>query len=232
MEVAQFRYGADNFGYLVTDGGFALAVDAGAPADMARYAEKNGIAVRYAAHTHEHPDHTPGTARLAALTGARILSRRELVGAGGVALGGGWVKVLETPGHTADSLCFLAGGNLVSGDTLFNGTVGNCFSGDLAAFYHSVKLLMALPPETVVWAGHDYVRESLAFARSLTGDFPALSAYAAKYDPENVRSTLADELLVNPYMKFNAKDMLALMEARGLPADTEFARFKSVMELY
>ena len=32
---------------------------------------------------------------------------------------------------------------------VFNGTIGNCFTGDLKSFYLSIKRLMALPDETV-----------------------------------------------------------------------------------
>ncbi|MBI5845928.1 MAG: hydroxyacylglutathione hydrolase [Deltaproteobacteria bacterium] len=232
MEVVQFRYSSDNLGYLLVDGDRAVAVDGGAVRDIARYVEEKGISLVSAFHTHNHADHTAGTGRLCAETGARLMSRDQLVRAGIVMVGNSVVKVLETPGHTDDSLCFLAGSNLVSGDTLFNFTVGNCFSGDLDAFYRSVALLMALPPETVVWAGHDYVAASLTFARILTPANPHIDEMKAKYDPARVCSTIAEELLVNPYMRFNEPDMVELLEQKGLARETELERFKSVMELY
>lgn len=232
MEVIQFRYSSDNLGYLVVDGDKAVAIDGGAVREMSRYVEERGVALVSAFHTHSHADHTAGTARLCAETGARLIGRDQLVRAGSVMVGNSVVKVLETPGHTADSLCFVADGNLISGDTLFNFTVGNCFSGDLDAFYRSVALLMALPPETVVWAGHDYVATSLTFARILTPANPHIDVMKAKYDPALVRSTIADELLVNPYMRFNEPDMIALLEQKGLARSTALERFKSVMELY
>ncbi len=44
------------------------------------------------------------------------------------------IEVLDTPGHTDDSLSFSVDGCLITGDTLFNGTVGNCFSGTSGCF--------------------------------------------------------------------------------------------------
>lgn len=232
MEVVQFRYNSDNLGYLLVDGDRAVAVDGGAVRDIAHYVEEKGISLVLAFHTHNHADHTAGTARLCAETGARLIGRDQLVRAGSVMVGNSVVKVLETPGHTEDSLCFLAGDNLLSGDTLFNFTVGNCFSGDLDAFYRSVALIMALPPETVVWAGHDYVLTSLTFARILTPDNPYIDEMKAKYDPARVSSTMAEELLVNPYMRFDEPDMVELLSQKGLRRSTALERFTSVMELY
>ena len=82
---------------------------------------------------------------------------------------------------------------------MFNGTIGNCFSGNLAAFYRSLRRLMAFAPATKIFAGHDYVRESMAFARSLEPENVRIQEYLAAYDPDGVVvSTLADELAANP----------------------------------
>jgi glyoxylase-like metal-dependent hydrolase (beta-lactamase superfamily II) len=65
--------------------------------------------------THGHPDHSDGAAALHAHTGAPVRAldpahRRGsegLVGGDVVAAAGVELRVLATPGHTADSLCFL-----------------------------------------------------------------------------------------------------------------------------
>lgn len=74
------------------------------------------------------------------------------------------IQVFHTPGHTSDSVCFYYDHVLISGDTLFNGKVGRCFTGDYNEFLQSIKTLLALHCETVVYAGHDYVEEYMAFA--------------------------------------------------------------------
>ena len=75
------------------------------------------------------------------------------------------IRVVHTPGHTKDSICFHADNILITGDTLFNGTVGNCFSGDLDGFLKSLTFLLSFPDETLIYAGHDYVSESMNFAK-------------------------------------------------------------------
>ncbi|MFP4473931.1 MAG: MBL fold metallo-hydrolase [Desulfatibacillaceae bacterium] len=232
FDIKQFRYGADNLAYLLYNGQTAMAVDGGAVQEILDFVSKEGLRLETVTNTHGHPDHTTGSARLVEATGARRLDPMKLHGGEGALIGKEDVEIIHTPGHTRDSVCFLAGRYLVSGDTLFNGTVGNPFSGDLAAFYHSVKRLMTLPPETVVFAGHDYVEESMAFARYVEPENQDnIDAYLADYDPVLVRSTIADELLVNPYLRFNEPAIVAMLERRGLSVNTEYDRWLSLMSV-
>lgn len=66
--------------------------------------------------------------------------------------------VLHTPGHTEGSVCFhLSDENvLFSGDTLFNAGLGRVDlpGGDAASMMRSLRRLMTLPPDTVVYPGH------------------------------------------------------------------------------
>ncbi len=87
------------------------------------------------------------------------------------------MKFIHTPGHTKGSCCILVEGNLFTGDTLFVGAVGRTDlpGGSMKELVSSLlKLVKTLPPETVVWPGHDY------------GDQPS--------------STLAREAKQNPYI--------------------------------
>ncbi|MCI0490076.1 MAG: MBL fold metallo-hydrolase [Blastocatellia bacterium] len=136
--------------------------------------------------THYHPDHVggdlfgykiSGLSQLLSLKPVRIhVSRLESEGVklvtgvsagdleeheGGdeVEIGNIRAKLLHTPGHTPGSQCFLADGNLVSGDTLF---IGGCGRVDLPGgsaedLYNSLtQVLGRLPDETMLYPGHDY----------------------------------------------------------------------------
>lgn len=231
MKIRQFRYSRDNFGYLIYDRNQALAVDGGAVRDIMAFCNARNIELTAVANTHNHPDHTVGTDRLLSQSKAPYITREQLLADGGLTIGAGRIEAFATPGHTLDSICFYFDGVLVTGDTLFNGTVGNCFSGDLEAFFNSIKLLMGYPPETKIYAGHDYVNDSVAYARIIEPDNPHPKAFLNQYDPAHVVSTLADEFAVNPYLRFNSPEMIALLTAKGLPADTEYRRWQSIMTL-
>lgn len=64
--------------------------------------------------------------------------------------------VLETPGHTTGCICLLGDGVLFAGDTLFYDSIGRVDfpGGDIPAMMESLKRLMTLPAETVVYSGH------------------------------------------------------------------------------
>jgi hydroxyacylglutathione hydrolase len=232
MQIRQFRYGADNLGYLVFSGTTGIAIDPGAVSQMAGYAQTRQITIARVTNTHCHPDHTSGNAQMLEMTGADFIDCRDLTDGQQLTLGHETLGVVATPGHTHDDICFAADDFLVTGDTLFNGTVGNCFSGDLAAFYHSLKKLMAFPGTTRIFAGHDYVKESLEIAAAIDPENLDITPCLEKYRPDLVVSTLEDELRVNPFLRFNSKRMIQKLEKRQFPCDSEKQRFISVMKAF
>lgn len=67
-------------------------------------------------------------------------------------------KVIHTPGHSPGGICLYCKEKhlLISGDTLFKGTIGNLSfpTGDPDRMWHSLERLSALPPATAVYPGH------------------------------------------------------------------------------
>ncbi|MFH1980772.1 MAG: MBL fold metallo-hydrolase [Pseudomonadota bacterium] len=231
MPIQQFRYHADNLGYVIHDRTHAMAVDGGAVSAILGFLAEAALNLVSVTHTHRHPDHLTGTDDLIRETGARHLDFSGQSADTSVEVGRMRVQVMPTPGHTDDAVCFAAEDWLVTGDTLFNGTVGNCFSGDLEAFYHSILRLLAFPDDTRIYGGHDYVRQSMAAARRMEPENPDIESYLAAYDPYHVVSTLGAERRVNPYLRFDVAPMIALMTRRGLSTDTRYRRWLGVMSL-
>lgn len=228
MKIIQFRYGLDNLAYVVHGSRTAAAIDGGAVEEILGYLKSSDLDLKYAANTHSHPDHTMGTPELVEATRAEYLDFAALTGRGTLDLGDGRIKVVQTPGHTRDSVVFHLDNSLITGDTLFCGTVGNCFSGDLEGFLGSIKKLMEYPDDTVIYAGHDYVHEAMEATLRLEPDNPDVDAYLERFDPGNVRSTLREEYPVNRFLRFNHPKIISLLEARGLPVDTELRRWESL----
>ncbi|MCK7503373.1 MAG: hypothetical protein MZV70_04180 [Desulfobacterales bacterium] len=90
---------------------------------------------------------------------------------------------------------------------------------------------MALPDDTRVFAGHDYVRDSLAFARHLEPQNHDIERFRQNYDPDFLYSTLAEERKINPYLRFNEEPILKLIKDCGLPHTTEWERWQSLMAI-
>ena len=84
-----------------------------------------------------------------------LLKDGEVLAAGGLA-----IEVMRTPGHTPGCVSYQVDDHVFVGDTLFMpdyGTARTDFpGGDAHALYHSIKRILALPPETQLWMCHDY----------------------------------------------------------------------------
>ncbi len=82
-----------------------------------------------------------------------LLSEGDVIEFGGMKL-----QVLETPGHTEGSVSLYSAeyNILLSGDTLFHRSYGRTDlpGGNERKIIESLKRLFALPPETLVYAGH------------------------------------------------------------------------------
>ncbi len=158
-----------NYVYLVQDRESAEAIVVDAPADGERILEAlDGGRVTRIVITHRHPDHWMSIDALRQATGApvacheadreRYAAKVDAIIADGeeIAAGALRVRAIHTPGHTAGSTCFLVGGHLISGDTLFPGGPGRTDKpADLLQSIASITAkLYALPDETLVHPGH------------------------------------------------------------------------------
>lgn len=231
MNIKQFHFSADNFGYILYTNKSAVVIDGGAVDAILLFARQNGLKIEFAVNTHSHSDHTMGLKSLLKASGTVHLDQAALLEKKILRLGGESINIIHTPGHTNDSIVFHAGHFLVTGDTLFNGTIGNCFSGDSLAFLNSIKMLISCPKSSVIYAGHDYVKQAMSFAKWLEPDNKHIDLYLQKYTPDLVCSTLEDELSINPYLRFNDPKMISILKKKSLPVSTEWERWESLMSL-
>ncbi len=128
-----------------------------------------GLTLRYSLETHIHADHVTGTGELRRLTGClgvvpvqaqvacadRVLADRDTLAVGQVN-----IEAIATPGHTDSHMAYLVNGrHLLTGDALLIRGCGRTDfqSGDAGTLYDSVtQRLFSLPPDTLVYPGHDY----------------------------------------------------------------------------
>jgi len=125
--------------------------------------------------THHHFDHAEGARELAELAGCGVraldpeyrLGDEGLVGGDVVSVDGLEIRVVATPGHTADSLSFVlpAERSVLTGDTVLGRgtTVVAHPDGELGAYLDSLDTLHALAEAnaiTSVWPGHGPVIEN------------------------------------------------------------------------
>jgi glyoxylase-like metal-dependent hydrolase (beta-lactamase superfamily II) len=82
------------------------------------------------------------------------------------------IRVLETPGHTTDSISLVVQDAAFIGDTLFSPAQGTARcdfpGGDAGVLFDSVQKLYALPESTRLFLCHDYPAEGQAIVDSVT----------------------------------------------------------------
>jgi sulfur dioxygenase len=121
----------------------------------------------YVLDTHVHADHVTGAARLREETGTKTVASRSGAPCADIAVGAGDVlrvgalelEVLVTPGHTSDSVSYLAGDRVFTGDALLIRAAGRTDfqNGNAGQLYDTITgVLFALPDPTLVFPAHDY----------------------------------------------------------------------------
>ncbi|EJL24465.1 Zn-dependent hydrolase, glyoxylase [Caulobacter sp. AP07] len=149
--------------------------------------EARGLTLTYVLETHAHADHLSAADYIRGKTGAKIVIGARIVevqetfipvfeaqvAADGAVfdvlmnegdvlpLGELTIGALHTPGHTPACLTYRIGDVAFVGDTIFMPDYGTARAdfpgGDARTLYRSVQKVLALPPETRVFVGHDYL---------------------------------------------------------------------------
>lgn len=134
--------------------------------DLALIADLN-LQLTYVLDTHVHADHITGAGALRRATGAKTIGSPNGAQCADLHLRGGdtlqvgelVVRVLSTPGHTDDSLSYVIGDRVFTGDALLIRGCGRTDfqNGDAGTLYDSITgALFSLPDNTQVFPGHDY----------------------------------------------------------------------------
>ncbi|MDX5406488.1 MAG: MBL fold metallo-hydrolase [Chromatiaceae bacterium] len=161
---------------------------AGADSILA-YLAANKLTLQWILETHAHADHLSAAHYLKNKTGAPVaigegikkvqqtfklvfnIGDDELLAKGDYfdklfadnetfSIGALEAKVINTPGHTNDSVSYLIAGNLFVGDSLFMPDAGTARcdfpGGDAHVLYRSIQRIYQLPDDTQIFMCHDY----------------------------------------------------------------------------
>jgi glyoxylase-like metal-dependent hydrolase (beta-lactamase superfamily II) len=165
--------------------GRGAVIDPGDEPDLIMEVIKdNRLKIDYIICTHGHFDHVGAVSDIKNETGAKIIihkdeteiykAARDMAAFWGhdvgslpepdilvkdednISIGTLSFTVLHTPGHSPGGICLYGEGIVLTGDTLFAGSVGRTdfYGGDMSKLKESFNKLMSLPEETRVLPGH------------------------------------------------------------------------------
>ena len=126
--------------------------------------------------------------------------------------------MLDTPGHTAGHITYWmpSAGVAFVGDTLFAIGCGRVIEGNAQMMWESLKKLMALPKETVVYCGHEYTQANARFALTIEPENAALQKRAKEVDALRA----AGKPTLPTTIGHRARDQSVPAPARGRPSSS------------
>ena len=236
-----------NFNYVIgcEETREAIALDPLDGEAVVAAAEKEGWSIRMIINTHEHHDHIMGNPAVRAATGAPVWASEHAVGRipdvdhgikanEVITLGNLSFRALPTPGHTSAHVCLLTLSEpvpaLFSGDTIFNACAGNCFNGgNVDDMYETfVRELEPLPDKTILYPGHDYMKNNLGFAQSREPGNPDINVWQDKTEllspDEMPLMTLGQERSYNPFLRLENGTIRSVLESENPDLDVSSDR--------
>ena len=146
-------------------GGVAVLIDPGIfDAGLLRLIEDNNYYVRYVLVTHAHGSHTRGLKTLLKIYDAQIFAFNPLIQNFPTVevregkqqhIGEFLFEIIETPGHSDDSLCFKLNQFLFTGDTLTAGSMSKNLGYAKDTLISTIKKkLLTLDADTLIFPGH------------------------------------------------------------------------------
>ena len=212
----------DNYAWAIHNGHSVLLIDPGAAPPILAWLAHRGMTARAILVTHHHHDHVGGIKDFLdrsdipvygparSFANSRPIYEGEILNFPSIGLN---LKVIETPGHTLDHVCFLTTEevdgalHLFCGDTLFSCGCGRLFEGSPAEMYASLTRLAELPASTQVCCAHEYTLANIAFALEVEPDNPALLARQSealalrKQQKPTLPISIGSERACNPFLR-------------------------------
>ncbi|MDG1456785.1 MAG: hydroxyacylglutathione hydrolase [Pseudoprimorskyibacter sp.] len=237
---------SDNYAYLIRGDDGVCLVDAPEAGPIVDALNAKGWSLDVVMLTHHHWDHVDATEDLRRRYGCKVTGPKAekdklppldwsvSEGSNG-GNGDAYTEILDVPGHTLGHIAFHfpRAKALFSADSLMALGCGRLFEGTPEMMHKSLQKMAALPPETMIYSGHEYTLGNARFAVTIEPDNQALQARVAKITAAReagqptVPVTLAEELATNPFLRCHIPAVQAAVGLEGASSEQVFAEVRA-----
>lgn len=248
LEIVTVPCLADNYAYLLHNAqtGETALVDAPEAAPILAELKARNWRLTDILITHHHDDHVAGVDDLRAAFAPRVLGAKAdahrlpaldlaLEPDQHLTICGEEMRVIEVSGHTLGHLAFHfpASEAVFTADSLMALGCGRLFEGTPAQMWKSLSALKALPPQTMVYSGHEYTMGNARFALTIEPSNPTLveraeqitATRAAGRPTVPVRLDL--ELATNPFLRADLSQVKAALAMTDASDAEVFAEIRA-----
>lgn len=251
MQIIQIPCRQDNYAVLIHDDktGKIILFDAPEHDAIANVLTTNGWQLDHMLITHYHFDHIEGAQSLKAQFGGDIygpiINAHELPcvdhqidESHNLNLLGMDIKILDTPGHKDDHICFYLADLKIAivADVIFSMGCGRILDGTAPQMFTSIAKLKALPEDTLFYCGHEYTTANGEFALSIEPNNPDLQARMAEVktlranNQPTLPTLLSQELKFNPFLRPHSPEIRTKLNMQNASDEAIFKQIRHLKD--
>lgn len=248
LEIITIPCLSDNYAFIAHDAatGDTALVDVPEAKPILNALSERGWTLTHVLLTHHHWDHVDGLAEVLTQHKAKVIGARAdaerlppldlAVDEGDtIKIGSSVGHVIDVSGHTVGHIAFHFPDSaaVFTADSLMALGCGRLFEGTPEQMWTSLSKLAALPPDTIVYSGHEYTESNGAFALTIEPENPNLIsrvrdiAAARELDNPTVPSALSLELATNPFLRAADPEVQRSIGMEGAEPAAVFAEIRA-----
>jgi hydroxyacylglutathione hydrolase len=224
VQVDPIKAFSDNYIWALKKEDKVWVVDPGQAEPVFDYLEQTATILAGILITHHHWDHTNGVeALLQTFKNIPVYGpenspfegiSHKLNDSDEITVADTKFKIISTPGHTLDHICYMNDAFCFTGDTLFSAGCGRLFEGDPEMMWHSLEKFSSYSDETKIYCTHEYTLANLNFAKAvepgnkiLKKHLEEVKTLVAQNTP-SLPTNFALERAINPFLRASLPDTL------------------------
>ena len=226
MNIIQIPTFTDNYVWLMHEfnNDSSVVVDPGESEPVIEALNANNLKLSDILLTHHHHDHIGGVKKLKQIyPAANIYGPKDIRVPTTIVVKDNQIirldsideefRVMDVRGHTSSHIAYYFKDKLFCGDTLFSCGCGRLFEGTYNDMHKALIKIRNLPKETIVYCAHEYTLDNIGFAKIV--DPKNLDLLKREKEVKDllkngfytIPSALKNELKVNPFLRFDEKDI-------------------------